>query len=205
MKANANTNGMSASERQVRTVEELTQRNIDTIIELENATKAERTYTDRFAETVTHFCGSMRFVWAHLVWLSAWSVWNTLPMLKTWRFDVFPFFFLCFILAVEAIFLASFILMNQRHEAKVSERRNHLDLQINLLSEQENTKMLQMLSQIAHAVGADVHSDPDIKVLQDAARPEKMLQQIDETIAQIGEQKDATSNEKEAANEIKTS
>ena len=194
-----NTNQSAASRHQAQTVEELTQRNIDTIIELESASKAERTYTERFAEIVTHFCGSMRFIWAHLIWLSAWSIWNTLPMLKHWRFDAFPFFFLCFILAVEAIFLASFILMNQRHESKVSERRNHLDLQINLLSEQENTKMLQMLSQIAKAVGAEINSDSDIQVMQDAARPDKMLQQIDETIAQIGEQNGATPNEKDAA------
>lgn len=166
------------------TVDELTQQNIETIVEMESATRAERSHTERFAEIVTNFCGSMRFIWAHVIWLGAWSLWNTLPMLKQWRFDPFPFFFLCFILAVEAIFLASFILMNQRHEAKLNERRNHLDLQINLLSEQENTKMLQMLSRIARKVGAETHDDPDIKVLEAATRPEKMLQQIDETIAQ---------------------
>lgn len=174
-----------------RTVDELTQRNIDTIIELENATKAERSQTDRFAEIVTHFCGSMRFIWFHIVWIGAWSLWNTLPSLEKWRFDEFPFFFLCFILAVEAIFLASFILMNQRHESRLSERRNHLDLQINLLSEQENTKMLQMLSQIAQNVGAKVDNDPDIAILQAATEPHKMLQQIDETIAQIDENEQA--------------
>ncbi len=192
---------MAFSHSQPQTVDELTQRNIDTIIALESATKAERTYTEHFAETVTRFCGSIRFIWVHLIWIGGWSVWNVLPKLKPWRFDAFPFFFLCFILAVEAICLASFILMNQRLEAKVSERRNHLDLQINLLSEQENTKMLQMLSQIAEVVGASIHSDPDIKVMQEAARPDKMLQQIDKTIAQIGEQKDATLNEKDDANE----
>ncbi len=45
--------------------------------------------------------------------------------------------------------------------------------------------MLQLLSEIAQKVGAESHDDPDIKVLQAAARPEKMLQQIDETIAKI--------------------
>jgi len=178
-----------------RTVDELTQQNIDTIVELEKSTKADRSHTERFAEVVTRFCGSIRFIWAHIVWLSLWSAWNTLPMLQKWRFDAFPFFFLCFILAVEAIFLASFILMNQRHEAKLSERRNHLDLQINLLSEQENTKMLQLLSEIAKKVGAESHDDPSIKVLQGAARPEKMLQQIDETIAKVDADEEAPSEE----------
>ena len=38
---------------------------------------------------------------------------------------------------------------------RISERRNHLDLQINLLSEQENTKMLKMLEQISKKLGID--------------------------------------------------
>ena len=174
-----------------RTVDELTQRNIDTIVELENATKADRTATERFSEVVTQFCGSVRFVWMHVILFACWVFWNASPLTSRWRFDPFPFNFLGIILAGEAIFLASFILMNQRHESQLNQRRNHLDLQINLLSEQENTKMLQMLSEIARKVGADVSDDPDITVLQGAARPEKMLQQIDETIAKIDAAKDS--------------
>ena len=182
----------AAARRQAIAVDELTQRNIETIVAMESAAKAERTRTDVFAEVVTHFCGSMRFIWAHIVILAAWSVWNVLPSLKPWRFDEFPFFFMCFILAVEAIFLASFILMNQRHESRLSEQRNHLDLQINLLSEQENTKMLQMLSQIAKAVGVTNENDQEIHVLQAAARPDKMMEQIKQTIEQSNEQNEET-------------
>ena len=39
--------------------------------------------------------------------------------------------------------------MSQNRAARVSEKRSHLDLQLNLLSEQENTKMLLMLEDIA--------------------------------------------------------
>ncbi len=170
-----------------RTVDELTQRNIDTILELENATKADRTQTERFAEVVTRFCGSVRFVWFHVVWFALWIGWNDLRATQSWHFDPFPFNFLGLFLGGEGIFLASFILMNQRHESSLNQRRNHLDLQINLLSEQENTKMLQMLSQIAQKVGAEVGQDPDIKILEAAAQPQKMLQQIDETMAQSEE------------------
>lgn len=178
-----------------RSVDELTQRNIETIVELENATKADRSHTERFAETVTLFCGSVGFLWAHIILFACWMCWNASPQTSHWRFDPFPFNFLGIILAGEAIFLASFILMNQRHESQLNQRRNHLDLQINLLSEQENTKMLQMLSQIAKKVGADVGSDPDIKILEAAARPEKMLQQIDETIAKIDANDNSTGQE----------
>lgn len=175
--------------RAPQTVDELTQRNIDTILQLETATRAERTKTERFAEVVTNFCGSMKFIWSHLAAMSFWMLWNSRELHGVRYFDPFPYNFMSCILCGEAIFLASFILMNQRHDSQLSERRNHLDLQINLLSEQENTKILQILSQIAKKVGAEIDRDPDLSVLQAAASPERMLKQIDETIAQNDENK----------------
>jgi uncharacterized membrane protein len=70
------------------------------------------------------------------------------------------------VVSLEAIFLSTFILISQNHDTKISERRNHLDLQINLLSEQENTQMLTMLRAIAEKVGANLSrencfTDPD--------------------------------------------
>src|SRR3954466_10945598 len=55
--------------------------------------------------------------------------------------------------------------------ARVSEKRSHLDLQLNLLSEQENTKMMEMLEQIGKAVGADFCDGADVKVFAEATQP----------------------------------
>jgi uncharacterized membrane protein len=64
----------------------------------------------------------------------------------------------------------------------MEERRSHLDLQINLLAEQENTKMLQLLEGIARKLNVDPTKDPAVKVLEQATRPEKLVEQIDESI-----------------------
>jgi uncharacterized membrane protein len=45
--------------------------------------------------------------------------------------DPFPFTFLTLVVSLEAIFLSTFILISQNHDTRISERRNHLDLQIN--------------------------------------------------------------------------
>ena len=45
-------------------------------------------------------------------------------------------------------------------------RVKQLELQINLLTEQENTKMLAMLKQLAAKVGADVSPAPTLAVLE---------------------------------------
>ena len=95
------------------------------------------------------------------------------------HFDPFPFTFLTLCVSLEAIFLSTFILISQNHETRLSERRNHLDLQVNLLAEQENTKMLFILNRIAEKVG--VHEDdPTVQVLEQATRPRILVEQIEE-------------------------
>lgn len=148
---------------------------------LEEAAKAKRTMADRVADMISDFCGSMIFVWVHVAWFAFWISANTF-MPKKMHFDVFPFTFLTLIVSLEAIFLSTFILISSNHQTRLSERRNHLDLQINLLTEQENTKMLQLLKRIAEKVGVSLDDDPDIPVLEKATRPEQMIDQIDRAI-----------------------
>jgi uncharacterized membrane protein len=86
--------------------------------------------------------------------------------------------------SLEAIFLSTFILISQNQETRLSERRNHLDLQINLLTEQENTKMLQMLKRISEKLDIEIEDDPTVQVLEQATRPEKLVEQIMEASEQ---------------------
>jgi uncharacterized membrane protein len=88
-------------------------------------------------------------------------------------------------LSMEAICLAIFILMSQNRAARVSDKRSHLDLQLTLLAEQENTKMLVLLEDIARAVGAKTRIDPEIEVLVQATEPEALSRQIDQA-ADVG-------------------
>jgi uncharacterized membrane protein len=157
--------------------EALTQRNVELIHKLEEAAREERSRSDRVAEAIANFCGSMTFVWVHVVWFGGWIVFNFFPGIK--HPDPFPFTFLTLVVSLEAIFLSTFILISQNHDTKISERRNHLDLQINLLSEQENTKMLTMLRAIAARVGAEVDEDSHLQALSEQTAPERLLDQIE--------------------------
>ena len=51
--------------------------------------------------------------------------------------------------ALEAVLLTSCVLIRQNVIDQTSERRNHLDLQINLLAEREATTSLDILQRIA--------------------------------------------------------
>jgi len=159
-------------------VDQLTQQNVEAILKLEEAAKNQRTRSELVAEGIARFCGSMRFVWVHVIWFSTWVFVNLVPGIK--HIDPFPFTFLTLVVSLEAIFLSTFILISQNHDTQISERRNHLDLQINLLSEQENTKMIRMLQAIADKVGAHVGHDPHLEQLSQETQPEKLVEQIEQ-------------------------
>jgi uncharacterized membrane protein len=165
-----------------RTVEEMTERNVQTIVQLEAAAKTNRAKSDQIADVIANFCGSIPFVWAHVIWFAGWTIINIAPGIR--HFDPFPFNFLTLIVSLEAIFLSTFILISQNHETRLSERRNQLDLQINLLTEQENTKMLTLLGRIAEKVGVKIDDDPSLQVLEQATRPEQLVDQIEEATKQ---------------------
>ncbi|HKU74501.1 MAG TPA: DUF1003 domain-containing protein [Pyrinomonadaceae bacterium] len=157
--------------------EQLTERNVDTITRLEEAAKEQRTPADRVAEKIARFCGSITFVWVNAIWFGGWILLNVIPGLS--HFDPYPFTFLTLMVSLEAIFLSVFLLISQNLDSRISERRSHLDLQLNLLSEQENTKMIVMLHAIAAKVGADLTQDPHLHALSEETEPERLIEQIE--------------------------
>ena len=149
--------------------------NVSEIVRLEKAQRRDRTSGERLSEIVAAFCGSMAFVYLHIAWFGGWIIAN--EMLGDSAFDPFPFTFLTLVVSLEAIFLSTFILISQNHDTQLSERRNHLDLQINLLSEQENTRMLELLRSIAEKVGAECPEE-EIEPLLEPVKPGKLIKQI---------------------------
>jgi uncharacterized membrane protein len=71
-------------------------------------------------------------------------------------FDPFPFGILTLIVSSEGVFLAIFILISQNRMTRLSDKRAHLDLQVNMLTEQEMTMMLRMQQRLCEHLGVDV-------------------------------------------------
>ncbi len=162
--------------RNGRAAEQMTEQNVEKVSQLEEEARRQRTSTDRIAEAIANFCGSMTFVWVHVVWFGGWILLNLIPGIP--HFDQFPFTFLTLVVSLEAIFLSTFILISQNLETRIGERRSHLDLQLNMLSEQENTKMIKILLAISEKVGADLNRDPELAALCEETMPERLVEQI---------------------------
>ena len=158
--------------------DDLTRDNVESMRRVEAQAMDRRSRADRIAAFVANFCGSMPFVWLHVLVFCVWLAWNALPGLS--HFDPYPYTFLTLVVSLEAIFLSAFILISQNYELRISDRRNQLDLQINLLTEQENTKMLQLLEQIAAKLGIDVSTDAELRFLKQITHPEKLIAQIEQ-------------------------
>jgi len=160
--------------RPVASLREQTRRNIETIAQLEAEAKAGQPVY-KIADVVTSVCGSMPYAVFHLIWFAAWFGAN-LWLPRSQRFDSFPFSLLTMVVSLEAIFLSIFILMSEKRQTAADERRARLDLQVNLLSEQENTRMLQLLVKVAEKLQVNVGEE--LHAFLEETRPEEMLGDI---------------------------
>jgi len=94
-------------------------------------------------------------------------------------FDPFPYGLLTMIVSLEAIFLATFVLISQNRLSAEAEHRADLDLHIGLLTEYELTRVLQMLDAIQHKMGIETDKDSDLADLEMGTKPEDVLAEIE--------------------------
>jgi uncharacterized membrane protein len=130
-------------------------RNVGQISRLEAAQIQARSLTERIAGAITRAAGTASFATIHVVWFVGWIVANSGVIRRLRPFDPFPFSLLTMIVSLEAIFLSIWILISQNQMSRQADRREHLDLQINLLAEQESTATLRLVARIAEHLGID--------------------------------------------------
>jgi uncharacterized membrane protein len=159
------------------------QNHIELILKHEEEFLARRTPAERIGDVLGGFVGSLSFVVVHLIWFGAWITANTAYHGPASHFDTTPFPLLDTIVAIEAIFLASFILMRQGRLSRRSDERDHLILQVLILAEKEITAVLQIERQIASKVGlGQVLRDEEIKELSRETSIEDVARSLKESL-----------------------
>lgn len=161
--------------RRSRDIEGITKRNVETIAKIEEASNSGRTFGQRVADFATKWVGSWAFVIGQSALLVVWIVINFCGLWKAW--NPYPFILLNLVMSFESAFATPVILMSQNRQSKIADRRNHLDLQINLLAEQENTVQLKLLRLLCEKAGISL-SEPDEVALEQALQPDRIIQQI---------------------------
>jgi len=123
-------------------------RNIESILKLEKQDEQQLSPLHRLSHGVGWFVGTIHFLMLQCALIVTWIAVN-LAVAPAARFDPFPFSLLSSLLSLEAVLLTSFVLIRQNTNDRQAERRNHLDLQINLLAEEEATQILSLLRRMA--------------------------------------------------------
>jgi uncharacterized membrane protein len=122
----------------------------------------DRSTIERFAETLNDIASSTPFLVVHVIWFTVWIAWNV-RLLRLPPFDPYPFGLLTMVVSLEAIFLSIFVLLAQKREAAIAELREEIALQVGLWTEQEVTKMLQLVTGLYRRLGHPIADDPDLK------------------------------------------
>ncbi len=123
--------------------------NIDAIFGAEQAANRRRSRGEAVYEFVGGFIGTLTFVLFQFIVILVWVVINSGLAPPARPFDPFPFPILNQIIALEPVLMTAFVLMKQNRMSKLADRRAHLGLQINLMTERETTKLIGMLLEIS--------------------------------------------------------
>ena len=97
----------------------------------------------------------------HVLWFGLWVSVNVGLIPGVTPFDPFPFPFLTMTVSLEAIFVAWFVLASQNRLARESDKRSHLNLQIDMLTEREMTAVLRLLQDIARHLEVNTSVTPE--------------------------------------------
>lgn len=160
------------------------QEHVDLIAKHEQEFLAQRTSAERAGDAVADCVGSFKFVGFHVLIFAAWMVWNSVPGVR--HFDARPFSLLATLVGLEAILLASVILMRQSRMARRAEERDHLMLQILLLTEKEMTTALGVQRQVAGQVGLkEVAENPEVQALSEHTPIDEVAQTIRENMPDV--------------------
>ncbi|SFB50862.1 Uncharacterized membrane protein [Rhizobium sp. NFR07] len=153
-------------------------RNIDAVMQRRRETADAASLQERAAAAISRFAGSMPFVYIHLVLYGTWIVANLnwLPGVRPWDPSLV---ILAMEASVEAIFLSTFVLINQNRMAAEDDTRADLDLQVSLLNEHETTRLIAMVEAIAKRLDVPIEAGEELSELKEDVAPEAVLDRIE--------------------------
>jgi CRP/FNR family transcriptional regulator, cyclic AMP receptor protein len=114
------------------------------------------TISQRIADGIAEFSGTVAFLMINVVWFGAWLLWN-----EVWgssgAFDPFPFGLLTMIVSLEAIFLSIFVLISQNRQAAKDRIAAEIDHQVNTKAEIEIGLVLGRLDDLERSIHHNHH------------------------------------------------
>ncbi|MBV8937571.1 MAG: DUF1003 domain-containing protein [Alphaproteobacteria bacterium] len=152
--------------------------NVEKVIRVENDALRPRSRSEAITDAIGGFVGTVSFVVAQLIVSAGWIVVNAGKVPQLAPFDPFPYPLLSSITSLEAVLLTAFVLMKQNRMGMVADRRDHLDLQVNLLTEQRATQIIHMLDRLSTRLGIEQHQDEVSRELGKRLAVEHLVEEL---------------------------
>lgn len=122
--------------------------NLDVLRRFEDEERNDASPTQLAIERMSRFFGSPAYLVGVVVFVSAWIGIATWGRLAGWpHMEPAPFFWLQGLVSLNALVLTIAVLIRQKRMSDLAEHRAHLDLQINLLTEQKVARILEILGE----------------------------------------------------------
>jgi uncharacterized membrane protein len=153
--------------------------NIDKMAQVENDALRPRSHREAITEAIGGFAGTIYFVVLQLAVFGGWMLVNAGMVPGLSPFDPFPYPLISSITSLEAVLLAALVLIKQNRMSTIADRRDHLDLQVNLLTERETTRIIQMLDRLSSHLGVEQHQDADSREMSQHIAVEHLVDELD--------------------------
>lgn len=154
-----------------------------TIQSFEAQMRTKRTTVERVADWLTEQFGTMRFMVINVVWFTAWIIINLGAIPGVAPFDPYPFNLLTTVVSLEAIFLSIFVLITQNRQSQIDDLRQEVDLQVNLVAEEEITKIMNLLSHLhKHFNINQERKDPELERMLKPLDPKEIEERLREQL-----------------------
>jgi uncharacterized membrane protein len=177
---------------EVRQATPVVEENFQAIAAWEQAALHHRSGIERLSERITTGASRGAVLAIHVAWFGVWITVNSGVVPGVSPFDPFPFPLLTMLVSLEAIFLALFVLSSQNRLARQADKRAHLDLQIDLLSEREMTAVLKLLRDITTHLNVKTSEPlPQILDLAKNTNIHDLTDKLDQLDGESGETSDS--------------
>lgn len=155
--------------------------NIDTVAEFYARHEEQVSTTQRVVEKVALFLGSPGYIAANALFIVGWIAANLLADDFGWRqVDQPPFFWLQGIVGLNAFVISTTVLIRQNRMSRLADHHAHLDLQVNLLTEEKTSKIIQLLEELRRDMpGVRNTDDDETAELAKPADPKAVLTAIE--------------------------
>jgi len=153
--------------------------NIADIVELQRRDSASLSAAQLRLERMGRFFSQPGYLAGLFLGSAAWVAFNVgLPHFGRRALDAPPFPWLESLLTFVALITTTVVLIAQRRQIQLSEQRAHLDLQINLLTEQKVTKIIHLLEELRQDLPIANRHDPQAAALKRATDPAQLLSEL---------------------------